>query len=413
MKISCKIAFTSLLGNLIEYFGFTLFAIFAKEIGQSFFPKLDSFAQIISVFIIFGTGFLSRPIGAVFFGHFGDKVGRKKSLSYTIFGMSIVTFLIAILPGYQAIGIFAPIFLLVLRLAQGFFVGGEGPGAALFMLEHSKIANRGQAGGIIIASIVSGSFLAVLVGILMNKLEIDSSFIWRIPFFIASSLGVIGLYLRFSLPETNDFIDIQKKQKILKIPILRVFRDYWREMILIASLGGVTTAASYTIMAYLTPHLEKQRHIEHVQALKYSSFSIFFFIVSLIILGRISNRYSSRSFILFFSYLAILLFVPAFIALNHPNSIIFILGLLILPIITGGLCAPAYPYAIKKFAAEVRYSGVGVSYTIGIAIFGGFSPLVCSYLIKVTGLYYAPAFYIVGLAILYLFFEKIIEGKNL
>ena len=188
MKISYKIAFTSLLGNLIEYFGFTLFAIFAKEIGQSFFPELDSFAQVISVFIIFGTGFLSRPIGAVFFGHFGDKVGRKKSLSYTILGMSVVTLLIAILPGYQAIGIFAPIFLLVLRLAQGFFVGGEGPGAALFMLEHSKIANRGQAGGIIIASIVSGSFLAVLVGILMNKLE--ECYIRPFAFYNDDSIGL-------------------------------------------------------------------------------------------------------------------------------------------------------------------------------------------------------------------------------
>ncbi len=412
MQTSHKIAVTSLLGNLIEYFGFTLFAIFAKEIGQSFFPKLDSFTQIISVFIIFGTGFLSRPIGAVFFGHFGDKVGRKKSLSYTILGMSIVTFLIAILPGYQAIGIAAPILLLVLRLLQGFFVGGEGPGAALYMLEHSKIANRGQAGGIIIASIVSGSFLAVSVGILMNKLGISSSLSWRIPFFIASFFGLIGLYLRFSLPETKDFIDIQKKQKILKIPIIKVFKGYWKEMILIASLGGVTTAVSYIIMAYLTSYLEKQLNIEHLQALKYSSFSIFSFIISLIILGRISNKYNPRNFIIFFTYLTILLFIPAFTALNSTNCSVFILGLIILPILAGGLCAPAYPYAIKKFAAEVRYSGVGLSYTLGIAIFGGFSPLICSYLIRVTNLYYSPAFYIIFLAILYLFFEKIIGEKS-
>lgn len=408
MKNSYRIAFTSLLGNLIEYFGFTLFAIFAKEIGQSFFPKLDSLTQIISVFIIFGTGFLSRPIGAVFFGHLGDKVGRKKSLSYTILGMSIVTFLIAILPEYQAIGITAPIFLLVLRLSQGFFVGGEGPGAALFMLEHSKIANRGQAGGIIIASIVLGSFLAVFAGILMNKLAIQSYLSWRIAFFIASFLGLVGLYLRFSLPETKDFIDMQKKQKILKIPIIMVFQSCWREMILIASLGGMTTAASYIIMAYLTVYLEKQLNIEYFQALKYSSFSIFSFIVSLVILGRISNKYNPRSFIIFFTYLTILLSIPAFIALNSAYYFIFILGLLILPILVAGLCAPAYPYAIEKFAVEVRYSGVGLSYTLGIAVFGGFSPLVCSYLINITGLYYSPAFYIIFLAGFYLFCEKII-----
>jgi MHS family proline/betaine transporter-like MFS transporter len=158
--------------------------------------------------------------------------------------------------------------------------------------------------------------------------------------------------------------------------------------------------------------LERQLQIEHLQALKYSSFSIFAFIISLIILGKISNKYNPRRFIISFTYLTILLFIPAFIALNSINYSVFILGLLILPILAGGLCAPAYPYAIKKFAAEVRYSGVGLSYTLGIAIFGGFSPVICSYLIRITNLYYSPAFYVIFLAIVYLFFEKIIGGKS-
>ncbi|RST63193.1 MFS transporter [Candidatus Aquarickettsia rohweri] len=412
MKISHKIALTSVLGNLIEYFGFTLFAIFAKQIGQSFFPKLDSFTQLISVFIIFGTGFLSRPIGAVFFGHFGDKIGRKKSLSYTILGMSIITFLIAITPDYESIGILAPILLLFLRLSQGFFVGGEGPGAALYMLEHSKTTNHGFSGGIIIASIVSGSFLAVIIGILIDSLQINNSFSWRIPFFVSSILGLIGLYLRFSLPETQDFINAKKEKKILKLPIVKVFQNYWKEMILIASLGGITTSLSYIIMAFLTPYLEKQLNIEHIKALKYSSISIFSFIISLIILGKVSNKFNPRKFIIFFSYLSILLTIPAFIAINSDNSILFMLGLLIFPFLGGGLCAPAYPYAIKIFNTEVRYSGVGLSYTIGIAIFGGFSPVICSYLIKTTELYYSPAFYIIFLALIYLFFEKIIGSRT-
>ena len=326
--------------------------------------------------------------------------------------MSIVTFLIAILPDYKSVGILAPISLLILRLSQGFFVGGEGPGAALFMIEHTKIVNRGLAGGIVIASIVSGSFLAVLTGIVMDTLQINSSFSWRIPFFISSFLGLIGLYLRFSLPETQDFIKVKKEKKILKLPIVKVFQSYWKEMILIASLGGITTALSYIIMAYLTPYLEKQLNIEHVQALKYSSISIFSFIVSLIIIGKFSNKFNPRKFIIFFSFLSILLIIPAFVALNSNNNALFILGLLIFPFLAGGLCAPAYPYAIKLFNAEIRYSGVGLSYTIGIAIFGGFSPVICSYLIKKTNLYYSPAFYIIFLAVIYLLFEKIIDCKT-
>ena len=406
-----KIAITSLLGNVIEYFGFTLFAVFSKEIGESFFPNLDSFAQNISVFLVFGTGFLSRPLGALVFGHFGDKIGRKKSLSYTILGMSIVTFLISVAPSYQVCGILAPILLIVLRLCQGFFVGGEGPGAALYMLEHTQARNKGQVGGIVIASIISGSLLATLVGISIQTFSITGSLSWRIPFFIASLCGLIGLYLRFSLPETKDFVLIETEKKILKLPIFEAIRGYWREMLVIASLGGVTTAISYVIMAYLTPYLEKQLDTPRLLAMKYSLYSIFLFVTFLVLMGRISNRFSPRKFTIIFAYLIILLLIPAFLAVNSANYFIFLLGLSCIPILAAGLCAPAYPYAIQKFKAEMRYSGVGVSYTLGIAIFGGFSPVVCSYLMKTTMLSYSPAFYVIGLAFLYVIFENIL-GKS-
>ncbi len=412
MSNKYKIAATSLLGNVIEYFGFTLFAIFSKEIGESFFPNLDFFAQTVSVFLIFGTGFLSRPLGAVVFGHFGDKIGRKKSLSYTILGMSVVTFLIAIMPNHQTIGIFAPVLLIVLRLCQGFFVGGEGPGAALYILEHTSVDNRGQVGGVVIASIITGSFLATLVGISINTLAITGSLSWRIPFFIASFFGLVGLYLRFSLPETKDFIYVEERRMILNLPIAKVLQSYWKEMMLIASLGGVTTAISYVIMAYLTPYLEKQLGFSHLLAMKHSLYSISLFIIFLVLMGRISNKFGPRKFTMTFAYLIILLLIPAFLAINSNNYFLFIGGISIIPILAAGLCAPAYPYAIQKFAAEVRYSGVGVSYTLGIAIFGGFSPAICAYLMKTTGISYSPAFYVIALAALYLAFERILNQNQ-
>ncbi|WP_323733137.1 MFS transporter [Candidatus Bandiella euplotis] len=412
MSNKYKIALTSLMGNVIEYFGFTLFAVFSKEIGQSFFPKLDDFVQTLSVFIIFGTGFLSRPLGALFFGHFGDKIGRKKSLSYTILGMSVITFLIAVIPGYQMLAALAPVLLVVLRLCQGFFVGGEGPGAALYILEHSKVENRGMIGGVVIASIITGSFLATLVGILINQLGVVGSFSWRIPFFIASCFGLIELYLRFSLPETDDFIIVQKKNKIQKIPIKTVLKSYWREMMLIASLGGVTTAISYIIMAYFTPYFEKQLNIPHIAALQYSLYSIFLFISFLVLMGKVSVRFGARNFTIAFAYAIIFLLIPAFLAINSDNKMLFLIGISLIPLLSAGLCAPAYPYAIKKFSTEVRYSGVGVSYTLGIAIFGGFAPAICSYLMRTTELSYSPAFYIILLALVYLAFEHILgESK--
>jgi MHS family proline/betaine transporter-like MFS transporter len=412
MQNKYRIAITSLLGNTIEYFGFTLFAIFTKSIGESFFPNEGSFTQNAFVLIIFGMGFLSRPVGALFFGHFGDKIGRKKSLSYTILGMSVVTFLIATLPGYQSLGVLAPTLLLVLRLFQGFFVGGEGPGAALYMLEHTKVRNRGIVGGIVISSIVMGSFLAILVAIIVIKLRITGALSWRIPFFLASAAGLIGLYLRFSLPETKDFVNIQDQGKILKVPILTVLKSYWEEVILMVALGGVTTGISYIIMVYLIPYIEKQHNISHFLAMEYSLYTTLLYIVSLIVMGKVSNNFDTKKFIVTFAYLTLILIIPIFLAISDGNKGLLILGLVTLTILGAGMCAPAYPYAIKKFAPEVRYSGVGVGYTIGIAVFGGFTPVICSYLLKITNLVYSPAFYIIALAFIYVTFEYILTLKQ-
>ncbi|MFQ3307259.1 MAG: MHS family proline/betaine transporter-like MFS transporter [Candidatus Midichloriaceae bacterium] len=406
-----KIALTSLMGNMIEYFGFAIFAIFATEIGRSFFPKLDSSTQTMFVLLIFGVGFLSRPLGALFFGHFGDRIGRKKSLSYTILGMSCVTFLIAILPDYQSWGIASTFVLIALRLLQGFFVGGEGPGAALYMLEHSKKENMGLVGGVIISSIVLGSFLATLIGIVINFCGITNSFSWRIPFFIASFAGLIGLYLRFSLPETEAFLNVKKEKKILKIPIITVFKDFWKETILIAFLGGITTSISYVIMAYLRQYFENHLGMDHITSMQYSSYGIFAFIVFLIILGKVSDSFQPRMFIITFSYILIFTIIPAFLLLNYGNDFYLFLGSTLISFMGAGLCAPAYPYALKKFSAEVRYSGIGISYTLGIAIFGGFSPVISAYSMKLLKLSYSPAFYLIALAIIYLIFEQFLYKK--
>ena len=405
-KAEYQIFLTSLIGNVTEYCSFTLFAMLINPMGKSFFPNSDSLTQVTLVFLVFGTGFISRPIGAIFFGHFGDKNGRRQSLIYTILGMSLVTFIISILPEYSAIGVAAPIILTLLRLLQGFFVGGEGPGSALFILEHNTNGHKGFIGGVIVASVVFGSFLAILISLLVEKCDMKSSLSWRIPFFVSSLIGLITLYTRYSLPETKDFIKIKRQSQILAIPIIQVLRYNWQRMILIAFLGGMTTAISYIIMAYLKTYLETQRNVHHLQALQYTSFSIFIFMVSLILLGIIANQYKPRSFIMFFAYLLTFFIIPIFIMLNSSNQFILILGLAIMPILAGGLCAHTYPYAMEQFSTEIRYTGVGLSYTLGIAVFGGFTPVICSYFIRITNLCYSPAFYIIFLGFLYLLCEN-------
>jgi MHS family proline/betaine transporter-like MFS transporter len=406
-KLNLKILFTALSGNIIEYYGFTLFAVFAVLIGGEFFPEQDDFSQKISAFMIFGTGFISRPLGAIFFGHLADKIGRKISLSHTILGMSITTILIAIIPNYASIGSFSIFLLILLRLAQGFFVGGEGPGSALYLMEHTTPKNKGFAGGCLIASIVSGSLLAMIIGLVLHNLPIDNHIKWRLPFIFASILGLIGLYLRLILPETNDFIAIKKQNNILQIPIKNAIKEKWQQILVLAALGGITTAISYIIMAFMSFYLETQIGLSKEMSMYIAILGIFFYVISLLIMGKVANFCNKRKLTIYTCYLLFFTILPIFYLLSYGYSLIALLAFILMSLLAAGLCAPAYPYAEEKFTAEFRCSAVGFGYTLGIAIFGGFTPAISTYLIELTGLNVAPAFYIMFLAALYLITEHL------
>jgi len=407
-----KIILTSLIGNVIEYYEFTVFAVFAAQIGQAFFPKYNPFLQILFAQVLFGLGFVTRPLGSLVFGHFGDQIGRKKVLSYTILGMSSVTFFIGITPSFESIGMIAPILVFIFRLLQGFFVGGEGSGAALYMLEHEQHKNKGLVGGIVIASIVLGAFLATLVGINLSKFYGAENVNWRIAFFIGSAIGLVGLYLRFSLPETTDFTKVVRDKKFVKLPILEVIKHYWRKMIVIVVLGGVNTALSYTLMAYLTTHLKTNLHFDQAKAMLYSMYSLAVYMLMLLLFGIISNRFKFKNFINFFAVLIIIFTIPIFKAISSNNYIILIAGLTLLPLLSAGICAPAYPYIYKMFKTEIRYSGVAVSYNLGIAIFGGFAPAINTFITEASGLTYAPAIYLITLTAVYLLVDAIFKIKD-
>lgn len=407
-----KIILTSLIGNVIEYYEFTVFAVFAAQIGQAFFPKYNPFLQILFAQVLFGLGFVTRPLGSLIFGHFGDQIGRKKVLSYTILGMSSVTFFIGITPSFDSIGMLAPILVFIFRLMQGFFVGGEGAGAALYMLEHEQHRNKGLVGGIVIASIVLGAFLATLVGINLNKFYGAGDINWRIAFFIGSAIGLVGLYLRFSLPETTDFVEVERGKRFVKLPIFEVVKHYWRKMIVIMVLGGVNTALSYTLMAYLAAHLKANLHFDQTKAMLYSMYSLAIYIVALLFFGALSDRFKFKSFINFFGVLIIIFTIPIFKAISSTDYAILITGLTLLPLLSAGICAPAYPYIYKMFKTEIRYSGVAVSYNLGIAIFGGFAPAINTFITEASGLNYAPAIYLILLTVVYMVLDAIFKVKD-
>ena len=319
-----RILLGSLLGNTLEYYEFTIFAIFAIQIGKTFFPEYAPETQILLTFSIFGTGFIARPIGSAVFGHIGDKMGRKVSLVLTIAGMSIVTICIGLMPNYKTIGIVSPIFLALFRLMQGLFLGGEGVGVAVYVLEHDlenvfkfKL-KRGVVGGLIFTANLTGTLIAGIVGLIIsNTIGLDT-YSWRLAFIIGGMCGLAVSFLRLRLPETEHFNNISNKKKP-KIPLLHILQNHFREAMLVIAFGGFTASMIHINKGYLSTYFQA--------VMKFSANTAFLcvaYVSALIaifapILGYFSDKYTYRKFNKVIIATIIVLYLPSFMLITSYN----------------------------------------------------------------------------------------------
>ena len=395
-----KIVGSAIVGNIVEYYDFGIYAVFTTIIGRLFFPASDEFLQTMLAFSVFALGFMMRPIGGAFFGFIGDRFGRKVALTSSIIGMAIATLCLAVLPGYEQIGVLAPILLIIIRLFQGLCIGGEGAGAAIFILEHIGSYRPGLIGSIIMASNMIGTLFAILIGIIINHFFVGSEFGWRYGFALGGLLGLTGLYLRHHVSETPVFQAMSKKRK-LELPFVQVIRYRWRRLLVVSCLSGVATSVAYTIRAYLNVFFLQFMGFTSTEALFLTAICLFSFVIVLPIFGLLSDKVGYHKFIKISSVFLIIFALPIFKMISSPNIAIILLGLFIISMLAAAISAPAYPYAIENFSPILRYSGVALSWNIGNALFGGTAPTIETYLAKSFGPE-APAFYLIFIAVLFL-----------
>jgi MHS family proline/betaine transporter-like MFS transporter len=398
-----KIVSSAIVGNIVEYYDFGIYAVFATNIGSLFFPSHDEFVQTLLALSVFAVGFLMRPVGGVLFGHIGDRIGRKVSLTLSIIGMAVCTLLIGILPGYNQIGVAAPILLVVVRLLQGICIGGEGAGSAIFILEHLEGYKPGLVGSIVMASNMIGTLLAAFVGIILNHFFIDDPNGWRYGFFLGSAMGLTGLYMRFFVSETPVFQLKKESNSTVKVPLLEVIAKQWKRLVVVAFLGGMTAAVAYMIRGYLNVFFQQIMNYEPNEALYFKSFALIVMIISLPFFGVLADKVGYRRFFYTVCYLIIVLIIPTFLLIANADHNVteVLLGLLILGFLAAAICAPAFPYAISAFEPELRYSGMAFSWNMGIALFGGTTPAISTFLAEKIG-HHAPAYYIIVMAIAFI-----------
>lgn len=389
-------------GNILEYYDFTVYSVFSSVIGRTFFPSDSESLQILLSLGVFAIGFLTRPIGGIFFGYVGDKYGRRLSLIVSMLGMTVPTFIMGLIPSYQDIGIYAPVILVIMRLIQGLCISGEGAGAAIFILEHHQNLRPGFTAGLVNGSNIAGTLIATFIGIIIEQYFYNFDFAWRFAFLLGGVMGLVGFYLRLRVSETPIFKMLAEQKKTLKAPFTNVIRTAWKAMFLTFCVGSVASSVLYLVKTYVNVYYHNVMHLDNRIALVYLSYASFISMISMPLFGGLADIIGKFKMIVIASMTVVVLALPTMILMSSPEVFNQMLALTVLGILGGAISGPAYILVISLFTPEQKFSGIAFSYNLGVAIFGGTSPFIARLLVEETGLFYAPAFYMMTISSLFL-----------
>lgn len=403
-----RVVGASMVGTTVEWYDFFLFGSAAALVFPAvFFPNSDALEGTLLAFATYGVGFFARPVGGLVFGHYGDKIGRKKLLVLSLLLMGIGTFLIGLLPSYATIGIVAPLLLVFLRLVQGFAVGGEWGGAVLIVSEHTPPGRRGFFASLPQAGVPAGNLLAIAVLAILAAVQSDEAFLswgWRIPFLLSGVLVVIGLYVRLAVAESPIFLEAQRaaaaKGTPERAPILEVFRHSWREVLIAMGARFSENAGYYIITAfvltYVGTYLELDRGLV-LNALLIAS-AVHFFCIPL--WGALSDRVGRRPVYLF-GAVGTGLWAFAFFALLDTRSFGGIVAATTVGLVLhGAMYGPQAAFFSELFGTRVRYSGVSVGYQLASVLAGGLAPFIAVALLAAFDSPIPVAIYVVAGAVL-------------
>lgn len=382
-----KVLISSFLGSTVEYYDFLLYGAAAGLVFPHIFfdDSIDPFLGVLLSYVILFAGYLSRPIGGLVFGHFGDKFGRKNVLFVTLMVMGVVSIMIGLLPTYAAIGVAAPIILVLLRVIQGLAVGGEWAGATLMAAEHSKPGARSFAASIAVSGAPAGSVLSTLVLALFAGLPEDQflSWGWRIPFLLSAVLVIIGLYMRYSLTESPEFETARKSgQTSTGVPIKRIFTVYPVQTIFAALTIAGPLFMQALLAVFVVPYIVETGAMERQPALMLLTFSSFLHIFAIPLFAALADRFGRQLVMLIGVVISIALIFPMFLMFNSGNFWLIALGFIVgNPIIQASIYGPVGAFLADKYAPEDRYTGVSISYQVGSILGAGLAPMVSTWLV--------------------------------
>jgi len=400
-----QVILASFIGTTIEWYDFFLYGTAAALVfGQLFFPGSEPLVGTLLAFGTYGVGFAARPVGGIIFGHFGDRIGRKNMLVLSLLIMGVATFFIGLLPTYQSVGILAPILLVVLRLFQGFGVGGEWGGAVLMAVEYSPPGRRGFFGSWPQMGVPAGLLLSTVVFAIFSRGLSEEAFLswgWRAPFLVSILLVGVGLFIRLRLLETPAFLQVQESRTEARMPIIDVLRTYPKNVLLAMGMRIAENGTFYIITAFVLTYITEQVGLESSVGLTGVIIASAIGLAAIPFWGSLSDRIGRRPVYLFGAVFSLVFAFPFFWLLDTGVApLVWIAIILGVNLGHDAMYGPQASYFCELFGTRVRYSGASLGYQLASVLAGGFSPLIAVALLTAYGSYVPIAIYMSFMALI-------------
>lgn len=389
----------SAIGNATEWFDYGIYAYGVAYISAALFPG-DMEEAVLFALGTFAISFLVRPLGGLFWGPLGDRLGRKSVLAFTILLMSGATLCVGLIPSYDSIGILAPTILVVLRMLQGFSTGGEYGGAATFMAEYSPDDRRGFFGSFLEFGTLAGFSLGAALMLGFSLLLGEAAMYewgWRIPFLIAGPMGLVGLYLRSKIEDTPVFREAASSHEERQPPVTlgTLILRFWQPLLVVGGLVVALNVVNYTLLSYMPTYLQRRIGLTNDQALIVPIIGMLFMMLVLPFAGRLSDKIGRRP-LWWVSLVGLFLFVIPLYMLMSQGLAGAIIGFALLGLLYAPQLATISATFPAMFPTSVRFAGFAIAYNVSTSLFGGTAPAISSGLISLSGDELMPAYYMMA-----------------
>ena len=386
---SRRIIAAGTIGNILEWYDFAIYGYFAISIGRTFFPTGDPVAQVLAAFGVFAVGYLMRPLGGAFVGYIGDRYGRRTALTFSIAAMAIPTFLVGVLPGYQTLGVLAPVLLTLLRMIQGLSVGGECTTAFTFMIERAPAGRRGVVGAIASSAATVGILLGSATGALLAAAmspESLQTWGWRIPFLLGLLVGMLGFLVRRHIPE--------EPQSGESAAVFKTLRHQGAVLARLAGLAAFSAVSFYLMFLYIVSWLQFVDGVAPARALSINTASMVAMIPVEIVAGWLSDRVGRKPLLLGATALAFASAAPLFWLMHHADPALILLGQMGFVLTVGTVLGVQPVLMVETTPLAIRCTAIALGFNVAFGVLGGLTPLAAAWLVHRTDIDLSPAFMI-------------------